>query len=101
MEKISRIFLTLLSAAVIYYPTNQSLPVVGAILQLITVTSVPIAKRNFDLLLTLVWVGIGGLMPFHNVRLLKPKLRIFVATLEFITGYQVVRIKINMKKLIR
>lgn len=91
-EKLCRTILTFLSAGIIYYPTNQQLSIIGALLQLVTVTRVHITKRNFDLLLTLIWVGICILMPFSNIRLLKLKFKIEPLDLEYITGYGIVSI---------
>ncbi|CAD6234499.1 GSCOCG00001955001-RA-CDS [Cotesia congregata] len=91
-EKLCRTILTFLSAGIIYYPTNQQLSIIGALLQLVTVTRVHITKRNFDLLLTLIWVGICILMPFSNIRLLKLKFKIEPLDLEYITGYGIIAI---------
>ncbi|XP_057326761.1 uncharacterized protein LOC130668469 [Microplitis mediator] len=91
-EKLCRIILTLLSAGIIYYPSNQQLSIIGALLQLVTVTRVHITKRNSDLLLTFIWVGICIMMPYSDTRLLKLKFKIIPLNFEYITVYQIIAV---------
>lgn len=79
-----------MSAGIIYSSANQALPIVGAIVQLIAAKIVPIPKRNFELLLTLLWMAVSVLTPFYNSILIKVNLNFIWITLKYITGYQIV-----------
>ncbi|KAK0079892.1 hypothetical protein PV325_000659 [Microctonus aethiopoides] len=92
LESICRIFLTLLSAGIIYSSANQALPIVGAIVQLIAAKIVPIPKRNFELLLTLLWMAVSVLTPFNTSILIKVNLNLIWITLKYITGYQIIAV---------
>lgn len=81
-----------MSAGIIYYPSNQLLSIIGALFQLVTVTRVHVTKRNSDLLLTFIWVGICIMMPHSDTRLLKLKFKVMPLNFEYITVYQIVSI---------
>lgn len=91
-EYYGRLFLTMLSAAIIYYHTLQPLPLFGALIQLIIVAKRINSNGTFDALLTLVWLAIFGLMPIHHLKLYRLGINSSLFTMEYITSYQIVRI---------
>ncbi|XP_034949746.1 uncharacterized protein [Chelonus insularis] len=89
-EKLCRLFLTLLSSSLIYYPTYQSLSTIGALLQLIIMIKASSSRRNMDLFSLLLWITVGVIMPHSDERLIKLKLKFLSIILEHITGYQII-----------
>ncbi|XP_063975792.1 uncharacterized protein LOC135161802 [Diachasmimorpha longicaudata] len=92
LEKLCRIILIILSSLIIGYPMVQSLAIVGAVLQLFSITRYFNSRNSHNLFLVVIWLGVCWLMPYWGECLVKFKWRSQWLPLEYITGYQVITI---------
>ncbi|XP_015607435.1 uncharacterized protein LOC107273592 [Cephus cinctus] len=89
-EKIFRLISTILSSSTIYYMGSWPIPCTGLLIQLGACITSPANRRTSDMFLTFLWICIGILTPFKDLKLLKSDFNTDYFHLEHITQYHAI-----------
>ena len=98
MDKAVRIFLTMLTSAMMYYPSCWPLPFFGAFLQTGAFVINHAQKRSIDGILTLLWICISLFGPINKLNLFSFDIPKELKGLENIGDYHIVRFIIFVKR---